>query len=99
MKLAHYADAANLPMCLHTGANDLYGQHWTAAMPNAPLIEYIVKSKPGIPFESCYLGAPTEEGRRCYRATPGQPVSRAGKIGLPPGPGFGCRCRRSGWCR
>ena len=89
MKLAHHADAASLPMCLHTGANDLYGQHWTAAMPNTPLIEYIVFSKPGIPFESCYVGAPTEEGRRCYRSTPGQPVPKEGKIGLPPGPGFG----------
>jgi L-rhamnonate dehydratase len=89
MKLAHAADAAGLQICLHTGANDLYGQHWTAAMPNAPLIEFIQFSPPGVPLEECYVGAPSEAGRRCYRTTPGTPMPRGGKMGLPPGPGFG----------
>ena len=88
-KIAHFADAAGLPMCLHTGGNDLYGQHWTAAMPNTPLIEYIQFSEPGVPLEECYLGAPGESGRRCYRTTPGTPAPVDGKLGLPPGPGFG----------
>ena len=89
IKLAHAADAARIPMCLHTGANDLYGQHWTAAMPNTPLIEFILSSAPGVPLEECYLGSPSESGRRCYRTTPGTPMPVDGKLGLPPGPGFG----------
>ncbi|MFC1525978.1 enolase C-terminal domain-like protein [Candidatus Latescibacterota bacterium] len=89
MKIAQAAHAAGLPMCLHTGANDLYGQHWTAAMPNTPLIEYIQFSDPGVPFEECYLGTPSESGQRCYRTTPGTPLPKDGKLGLPPGPGFG----------
>ncbi len=89
MKLAHVADAAGIQMCLHTGANDLYGQHWTAAMPNTPLIELIQFSAPGVPLEECYLGSPSESGRLCYRTTPGTPMPVDGRLGLPPGPGFG----------
>ena len=89
VKLAHAADAAGLPMCLHTGANELYGQHWTAAMPNTPLIEFFQASPPGVPLEECYLGSTFESGRHCYRTAPGTPMPVAGKLGLPPGPGFG----------
>ena len=89
MKLAHVADAAGLPMCLHVGCNNLYGQHWTAAMPNTPLIEFYMKSPPGVPLEECHFGSPSESGRDCYRTTPGTPMPVDGKIGLPPGPGFG----------
>ena len=89
MKLAHVADAAGIRMCLHTGVNDLYGQHWTAAMPNSPLIEMIQFSAPGVPIEECFIGSPSESGRSCYRATPGTPMPVKGKLGLPPGPGFG----------
>lgn len=88
-KIAHAADAAGIPMCLHTGANDLYGQHWTAAMPNTPLIEFFQASNPGVPLAECYLGSPFESGQRCYRTTPGTPMPIDGKVGLPPGPGFG----------
>jgi L-rhamnonate dehydratase len=89
MKVAHAADAANIPMCLHTGVNNLFGQHWTAAMPNTPLIELFQASDPGVPLEECYIGSPSESGRRCYRTTPGTPMPKNGKLGLPPGPGFG----------
>ena len=89
MKLAHAADAAGLPMCLHTGANDLFGQHWTAAMPNTPLIEFFMNSYPGVPLEECFIGSPSTSGQRTYRRTPGTPLPVDGKIGLPPGPGFG----------
>jgi hypothetical protein len=71
------------------GVNDLYGQHFTAAMPNTPLIEFYQGTLPGVPLEECYLGAPTESGRTCYRTTPGTPMPVDGKMGLPPGPGFG----------
>ena len=89
MRVAHYADARGIQMCLHTGVNDLYGQHFTAVMPNTPLIEFYQGTLPGVPLEDCYLGAPTERGRTCYRTTPGTPIPVDGKIGLPPGPGFG----------
>lgn len=98
MKLAHVADAAGVQMCLHTGANDLYGQHWTAAMPNTPLIELIQFSAPGVPLEECYLGSPSESGRLCYRTTPGTPMPVAGRLGLPPGPGFGLQVPEA-WLR
>jgi len=94
-KIARAAHTAGLPALLHTGGNDLYGQHWTAAMPNVPLIEYIQFSDPGVPLEECHLDAPSESGRRCYRATPGTPVSREGRMGLPPGPGFGLQVSES----
>ena len=89
MKLAHYADAKGIQLAQHTGAHDLYGQHFTAAMPNTPRIEVYQGTRPGAPLEECYLGAPTESGRLCYRSTPGTPMPVNGKLGLPPGPGFG----------
>jgi L-rhamnonate dehydratase len=89
MKLAHVADAAGIPMCLHTGANNLYGQHWTFAMPNVSLIELIQFSQPGVPLEECFIGSPSASGRQCYRTTPCTPMPKDGKLGLPPGPGFG----------
>ncbi len=89
MKLAHFADAVGIPMCLHTGANNPYGQHWTAAMPNTPLIELFQASAPGIPLDECYLGSPSESGRSCYRTPPGTLMPIDGKLGLPSGPGFG----------
>jgi L-rhamnonate dehydratase len=89
MKLAHVADAAGIQMCLHCGGNNPYGQHWTAAMPNTPLIEFILFSPPGVPLEECYLGSPYESGRGGYRTPPGTPMPVNGKLGLPPGPGFG----------
>jgi L-alanine-DL-glutamate epimerase-like enolase superfamily enzyme len=91
MKLAHVADAAGIPMCLHTGANNPYGQHWTAAMPNTPLIEFFLASPPGVPLEECYLGSPSESGQSCYRTPPETPMPVNGKLGLPPGPGFGLK--------
>ena len=89
MKLAHFADAYSLPFCLHTGVNDLYGQHFSAAMPNTPLIEFYQGTYPGVPLEQCYIGSPVESGRLCYRTTPGTPMPVEGRLGLPPGPGFG----------
>ncbi|NKB67356.1 MAG: hypothetical protein GKR89_09875 [Candidatus Latescibacteria bacterium] len=93
MKLAHAADAAGVPMCLHTGANDLFGQHWTAAMPNSPLIEYFQGSPPGVPFAICAMDSPSASGRQTYRMPPGTPPPVDGRLGLPPGPGFGLQIK------
>ena len=89
MKLAHFADAAGIQMCLHTGANDPYGQHWTAAMPNTPLIEFFMGSLPGVPLEECYIGTASESGRSHYKVPPGTNMPKDGRLGLPNGPGFG----------
>lgn len=89
LKLAHAADAAGIPMCLHTGANELFGQHFTFAAPNVHLAEYIQFSDPGVPLAECHLGSPSAAGRQCYRTTPGTPMPKDGVLGLPPGPGFG----------
>ncbi|HIC72036.1 MAG TPA: hypothetical protein EYO88_08075 [Alphaproteobacteria bacterium] len=89
MKLAHYADAHGLQFCLHTGVNDPYGQHFTASMPNTPLIEFYQGTSPGIPLEQCYIGSPFASGRCCYRTVPGTQMPVGGELGLPPGPGFG----------
>ena len=83
------ADAAGIPMCLHTGANDLFGQHWTAAMPNTPLIEFFQGSPPGIPFDITGMVSPYASAHQAYRMPPGTPAPVEGKVGLPPGPGFG----------
>jgi hypothetical protein len=58
-------------------------------MPNTPLIELFQASAPGVPLEECYLGSPSESGRRCYRTPPGTLMPVDGKLGLPSGPGFG----------
>ncbi|MEE2659579.1 MAG: mandelate racemase/muconate lactonizing enzyme family protein [Candidatus Latescibacterota bacterium] len=97
MKIAHAADAASIPMCLHTGANELFGQHWSFAMPNVRLIEFFQGSAPGVPLEECHIAASTAEARRGYRMLPGTPVPRNGFIGLPPGPGFGLHHLRDEW--
>ena len=76
-------------MCLHTGANDPYGQHWTAAMPNAPLIEFFMGSLPGVTLEECYIGSPSVSGQSHYKVPPGTKMPVSGLLGLPNGPGFG----------
>jgi hypothetical protein len=76
-------------MCLHTGANELFGQHWSFAAPNVHLIEYIMFSDPGVPLQECYAGSLSEAGRQTYRAIPGTPIPNNGVVSLPPGPGFG----------
>lgn len=89
LKLSHACEVSGIPMYLHCGANELFGQHWSFAAPGSRLIEYIQSTAPGVPLEECYKGSPSEAGRRAYRATPGTPIPVNGEVGLPPGPGFG----------
>jgi len=49
----------------------------------------VCELSPGVPMEECYLGSPYESGRGGYRTPPGTPMPVNGKLGLPPGPGFG----------
>ena len=76
VKIAHIAEAAGLPVILHGGANQAYGQHFSYATPNVPWIECFVSSPPGIPLE---------EARRI----PGSVVPKDGYIIPSDAPGFG----------
>ncbi len=50
-RIAEMADAAGMQVILHGGANSVYGQHLTCAMPNTPWAEYFLASPPGVPIE------------------------------------------------
>jgi L-rhamnonate dehydratase len=76
VKIAHMAEAAGLPVMLHGGANQAYGQHFSYATPNVPWIEYFVGSAPGIPLEET-------------RSIPGAVVPKDGYIAPSDAPGFG----------
>jgi len=76
IKIAHIGEASGLPVMLHGGANQAYGQHFTFATPNSPWIEYFVGSAPGI-----LLGETTH--------IPGAVVPKDGYIIPSDAPGFG----------
>ena len=64
-------------------------QFQQAPMPNTPLIEFFQGSPPGIPFDITGMASPYASARQAYRMPPGTPTPVEGKVGLPPGPGFG----------
>lgn len=76
VKIAHMAETAGLPVILHAGANQPYGQHFSYATPNVPWIEYFVGSPPGIPLEET-------------KSIPGAVVPKDGYIVPGDTPGFG----------
>ena len=57
IKIAHIAESAGLQVTLHGGANQAYGQHYSCAVTNVPMIEFFVGSPPGIPLEET-IGIP-----------------------------------------
>ena len=76
IKIAHMASAAGKMVCLHGGALNPYGLHFTWAMPNTPWGEYFVGSAPGIPLEEA--------------ARPGSLIPKDSYIEFAPSaPGFG----------
>jgi len=76
IKIAHMAEAAGLPVILHGGANQAYGQHFSCATPNVPWIEYFCSSPPGVPLEE-------------LRRIPGAVVPKDGYVIPSDAPGFG----------
>lgn len=75
-KITDAAEAAGIPVILHGGARNPFGQHFSYAMPNVPWLEYFIGSRPGIPLED----APR---------LPGQPVASDGYLVPSDEPGFG----------
>ncbi len=76
IKIAQIARAANMPVILHAGMNTAYGQHFSLAVPNAPMGEYFAGSAPGIPLHE-------------VRLTPGTATPRNGRVRPSDEPGFG----------
>ncbi len=50
IKIAHIAESAGLSVIPHGGGNQAYGQHFSFAVTNAPMMEFFVGSPPGIPL-------------------------------------------------
>ena len=76
IKIAQIAQAVNIPVILHAGMNTAYGQHFSLAVPNAPMGEYFAGSAPGIPLHE-------------VRLTPGTATPSNGRVRPPDEPGFG----------
>ena len=76
IKIAHIAESAGLQVTLHGGANQAYGQHYSCAITNVPMIEFFVGSPPGIPLEETI-------------GIPGAVVPKDGFIFPSDAPGFG----------
>lgn len=83
VKIAHLAEASNMSVMLHAGANTAYGQHFSYAMPAVPWVEMFVASDPGVPLAEA-MAAP-----RGYMNLPGTPVPQAGRLRPSDAPGFG----------
>jgi L-rhamnonate dehydratase len=75
-KICAAAEAAGISVMLHGGARNAYGQHFSAAMPAVPWLEYFVATAPGVPLRE----AP---------AIPGQPIAVDGYLTPSDAPGFG----------
>jgi len=80
IKIAHIAEVAGLPVMLHGGANQAFGQHFSYATPNVPWIEFFVGSPPGIPLEETIH-------------IPGTVVPKDGYVVPGDAPGFGYEIR------
>jgi len=57
VKIANMAEPASIATILHGGANQAYGQHFSCAITNVPMIEFFVGSPPGIALEET-IGIP-----------------------------------------
>jgi L-rhamnonate dehydratase len=76
VKIAHIAEGAKLSVIPHGGANQAYGQHFSCAVTNVPMIEFFVGSPPGIPLDETI-------------GIPGTVVPKDGYIFPSDAPGFG----------
>lgn len=75
-KIAAIAEAAGLPVILHGGGNTAFGQHFSVASPNVPLLECFVGTPPGVPLAEGW-------------SLPGQAVPKDGFLVPNDAPGFG----------
>jgi len=55
--MSHIAEGAKLSVIPHGGSNQAYGQHFSCAVTNVPMIEFFVGSSPGIPLDET-IGIP-----------------------------------------
>jgi len=76
IKIANMAEPASMATILHGGANQAYGQHFSCAITNVPMIEFFVGSPPGIPLEETI-------------SIPGAVVPKDGYLTPSDAPGFG----------
>jgi L-rhamnonate dehydratase len=76
IKIAHAADAAGKKVILHGGGRNVFGQHFSLALPAVPWLEYFVASAPGVPLAEAV-------------DVPGQAVAQDGWLVPNDGPGFG----------
>lgn len=78
VKIAHIAESAGLPVIPHGGGNQAYGQHFSFAVTNVPMMEFFVGSPPGIPLNE-------------IRFMPGSVMPEDGYLVPSNEPGFGYR--------
>jgi len=76
LKIAHAADAAGKQVILHGGGRNVFGQHFSYAMPCVPWLEYFIASAPGVPLAEAVN-------------IPGQAVADDGWLLPTNSPGFG----------
>ncbi len=76
LKIAHAADAAGKKVILHGGGRNVFGQHFSYALPCVPWLEYFIGSAPGVPLAEAVT-------------IPGQAVAEDGWLLPADGPGFG----------
>ena len=70
------ADAAGKKVILHGGGRNVFGQHFSYALPSVPWLEYFISSAPGVPLAEAVN-------------IPGQAVAKDGWLVPTSGPGFG----------
>lgn len=75
-KIVAAAEAAGIPVMLHGGARNPYGQHFSHAYAGVPWLEYFIGSRPGVPL----MDAPR---------LPGQAVAENGYLTPNVASGFG----------
>jgi len=80
LKIYTLAEAAGLQTVPHFSANTPWGQHFSLAMPEAPIAEYFLGSDPGVPLQEA-------------AQFPGVPVPDGGYVTPSDAPGFGFEIR------
>jgi L-rhamnonate dehydratase len=75
-KICACADSAGIPVIIHGGGNNVYGQHFTYASPTTPWLECFIATQPGVPLEEGW-------------GLPGQAMPVDGWLTPSDAPGFG----------